>query len=145
METADRLLSLRQCYEDYMNDRRAMLQEGGAFQGVSRFFTGPPAGERMIAKRFLQQVEEWLAQLDREDAGLVTEVVGYMLLDAQGFDYNSQLMFQAAEPYTLPLIGCLSREDAARLLRGYAARYPKRRQLLPKQEEVLNALVRAAG
>ena len=101
METADRLLSLRQCYEDYMNDRRAMLQEGGAFQGVSRFFTGPPAGERMIAKRFLQQVEEWLAQLDRE--------------------------------------------DAARLLRGNAARYPKRRQLLPKQEEVLNALVRAAG
>ena len=60
METADRLLSLRQCYEDYINDRRAMLQEGGAFQGVSRFFTGPPAGERVIAKRFLQQVEEWL-------------------------------------------------------------------------------------
>lgn len=145
MELTDRLQPLRQCYEDYMNDRRAMLQEGGAFQGVSRFFTGPPAGERMIAKRFLQQVEEWLAQLDRKDASLVAEVVSYMLLDTQGFDYNSQLMFQAAEPYVLPLIGCLSREDAARILRGYAGSYPKRRQLLPKQEEVLNALVRAAG
>ena len=117
MELTDRLQPLRQCYEDYMNDRRAMLQEGGAFQGVSRFFTGPPAGERMIAKRFLQQVEEWLAQLDRKDASLVAEVVSYMLLDTQGFDYNSQLMFQAAEPYVLPLIGCLSREDAARILR----------------------------
>ena len=145
MEAIDRLPALRRCYEDYMDDRRAMLREGGAFQGVSRFFTGPPAGERMMAKRFLQQVEEWVAQLGLEDAGLVADAVRYMLLEAQGFDYNSQLMFQAAEPYVLPLIGGLSREDAAQILRGYTARYPKRRQMLPKQLEVLDALVRAAG
>jgi len=144
MELSDGLQSLRQCYEEYLDDRRLMLREGGAFQGISRFFTGPPAGERVIAKRFLQQLETCVAQLSQADTALAAEAVEFMLLGAKGFDHNSQLMFQAAESYVLPLLDALSQEDAARILRGYTARYPKRRQMMPKQTEVLDALMRAA-
>lgn len=144
MEWSDQLQPLRQCYEEYLEERQMILQDGGPFQGVARLFTGPPAGERMSAKRFIQRLEECLAQLDREDAGLVAQAVEYMLLEAEGTDQNSKLMFQAAESCALPLLDALAREDAARLLKGYIKRYPKRRQLLPKQREVMAGLSRAA-
>ncbi len=144
MELSDGLQSLRQCYEEYLDDRRLMLREGGAFQGISRFFTGPPAGERVIAKRFLQRLEACVAQLDGADAALAAEAAEFMLLNTKGFDHNSQLMFQAAEYYALPLLDTLAPGDAARILLGYTARYPKRKLLMPKQLEVLDALVRAA-
>lgn len=144
MQLCHALQPLAQCYEEYLDDRRLMLQVGGAFQGVSRFFTGPPAGERVMAQRFLQRLEACLAQLPRDDPALAAQAVEFMLLEDMSFDYNSRLMFQAAESYALPLVNVLSQEDARRLLRGYTARYPKRKLLLPKQEQVLDALMRAA-
>lgn len=139
------LLALRRCYEEYLEERELLLQAGGAFQGVSRFFTGPPAGERLMARRFLQRLAQCVEQLPPEGADAVVQGAEYMLLSVHRCDYNSQLMFQAAESYALPLIPRLEREDAARLLRGYRARYPKPRMLMPKQREVLSALERAAG
>lgn len=145
MEGADRLEALRQCYAEYLDERRMLLQAGGAFQGVSRFFTGPPAGERVMAQRFLRQLEGCVAQLaETGEAELAALAAAFMLLEAEGFDYNSQLMFQAAESYCLPLLAVLAPADARRLLAGYTARYPKRKLLLPRQEQVLAALLRAA-
>ena len=145
MEGSERLEALRQCYAEYLEERRMLLQAGGAFQGISRFFTGPPAGERVMAQRFLRQLEGCVAQLaETGETELAAQAAAFMLLEAEGFDYNSQLMFQAAESYCLPLLSVPDPADAKRLLSGYTARYPKRKLLLPKQEQVLAALTQAA-
>ena len=144
MEQQEQLDTLRQCYESYLEDCLQRQKDAGALNGLTRLLAGPAPHARRAVDKFFQQVQAAVAALDRTDGQLAAQAAEYMLLTVEGLNDESRLALQAAEGLTLTFLELLAQEDAARILAGYTARYPKRRMLLPKQREVLAALEKAA-
>ena len=74
------------------------------------------------------------------DPGPAAPAVRFMILGAEGPDSASDLMMTAAQGLAIPLVAHLSDRDRADILAAFRARYPKKRMLTPKQEELLKAL-----
>lgn len=144
MDREEQFAALRQCYEDYLDGCRQRAQVSGPMRSLTRLLTGSSAMDRYAMNQFFTALQTLMEDLDHEDPQLAALVSEYMLLTAEGYDSESRLAFQAAESLTLGLLNQLTQENAARILAGYTARYPRRRFLLPKQKEVLAALERAA-
>ena len=144
MDREEQFAALRQCYEDYLDGCRQRAQVSGPMRSLTRLLTGSSAMDRYAMNQFFTALQTLMEDLDREDPQLAALATEYMLLTAEGYDSEPRLAFQAAESLTLGLLNQLTQENAARILAGYTARYPRRRFLLPKQKEVLAALERAA-
>ena len=135
---ADRLKGL---YADYLA-AYADMDRPTALERLIR--GGPDQAERRSVTDFYAAVEAAASELREAltpaDSPLAAEVIRFMILEAQGPDSTSQLTFAAAQALAIPLIGVLTPEEAAALLAGYTARYPKQRLLTPRQKELLRAL-----
>lgn len=132
-------------YQEYLADYAHRLEEAGPTRGLQKFLVGnASATDRKADNLFFKTAEQAVAALSDADGDTAFQAARFMLLESEGFDPSSTLMMEAVQGLSIPLIGRLSREDAATLYAGYAARYPKRRMLSPKQREVLAALERQA-
>lgn len=145
MADQERLGALTGLYQEYLADYAHRLEEAGPTRGLQKFLVGnTSATDRKADNHFFKTAEQAVAALSDADGDTAFQAARFMLLESEGFDPSSTLMMEAVQGLALPLIGRLSREDAATLYDGYLARYPKRRMRTPKQQEVFTALERQA-
>lgn len=144
------LAVLRAVYGAYLEDYDQRVAESGPFRGLQKFLLGaPPAADRRADAAFYQSVERAVAELEAalgpEDGETAVRAARLMLLEADGGDAASRLMMEAAQALAIPLLAHVPPAEAAGLLEGYLARYPKKRMLAPRQRELLAELEKRAG
>jgi len=135
------LSALRQLYDDFLTnyadaDRPGYLER--LLQG------GPSKSERKTITDFYAAVESTVqtlcAELTAADGDLAAQAVRFLIIEAEGDDPSTRLTVAATQALAIPLLDFLSPGDAADLLAAYTARYPKKRMLTPRQEDLLKAL-----
>lgn len=142
-----------------MNKSTALIQESlERYQNaIDRLVAGMRPGDGILGfgndpKRapyhmdFYRDVEQVVRRLEHGEwpEDQPEETVEFLLTMGENFgDRLTQPMMEAAQGHVLPLIPQLTGEQAERLARSHADRYP-RRQRLPIQEKVLVALERRA-
>lgn len=140
------LESLTALYRDYLDAYAQRVVDNGPLHGLHKFLLGNSTpNDRKADNAFYQAVEQAVAALSDADEVTTARAVRYMILEAEGADDTSRLMIEAAQGLAIPLADKLPGEEAASILAGYKARYPKKRMLSPRQRELLAALEQAAN
>lgn len=142
MELIDAFSALRQRYDRYLDDYEQTVRGQSSIRGLEKLLRGKPSRqEEQAILDFYREVEQVVAVLVAQaDPVLAARAVRFMLLDAQGWNMNSQLTVEAAQPLAIPLVALLPPADAAQILAAYKEKYPKRRNLAPRQCDLLRAL-----
>lgn len=141
-----RLDDLTALYRDYLEGYAQRLEAAGPLRGLHKFLLGNSTpNDRKADKAFYQAVEQASAALSNADEDTIVQAVRYMTLEAEGADDSSRLMIEAAQGLAIPLVDKLPGGEAAAILAGYKARYPKKRMLSPRQRELLAALERKSN
>lgn len=147
MSAPAELTSLLALYQDYLSDYADRVVSNGPFHGLHKFLLGSSTpADRKADNAFYQAVEGAVAALIPALSGpgdpVAARAVRYMILEADGPDESSRLMFEAAQALAIPLLEHLTAEDRAAILADYQARYPKKRMLSPRQRELLQELAK---
>jgi hypothetical protein len=147
MSAQQKLDDLLCVYRDYLDSYDQRVVDNGPFRGLQKFLMGgAPVADRKADQAFYYQVEKAVGELSNAltegDGEVAARAVRFMALEAQGRDNSSQLMLEAAQALAIPLVGALSPQDRASILTEYQARYPKRRMLTPRQQELVSFLER---
>ena len=144
MDGWEQLAALRAVYDGYLEEYRQRLIDNGPFHGLHKFLLGnAPASDRKADNAFFKAVQQAVGELEQAlsgDPGPAATAVRFLILEAEGPDSASDLMMTAAQGLAIPLVAHLSDRDRADILAAFRARYPKKRMLTPKQEELLKAL-----
>ena len=145
MGAAEQLDALRWAYQNYLTAYAQRVIDNGAFHGLHKFLLGnSTSGDRKADTGFYYGVEKTVEELRRsltEDDGHIAEAaVRLMALEAEGSDPSSTLMIEATHALAIPLLPHLSPSAPAAIAREFKARYPKKRQRSPRQNELLAAL-----
>lgn len=142
MELIDAFSALRQRYDRYLDDYEQTVRGQSSIRGLEKLLRGKPSRqEEQAILDFYREVEQVVAVLVAQaDPVLAARAVRFMLLDAQGWNMNSQLTVEAAQPLAIPLVALLPPADAAQILAAYKEKYSKRRNLAPRQCDLLRAL-----
>lgn len=145
MGAAEQLDALRWAYQDYMTAYAQRVVDNGVLHGLHKFLLGNSTpSDRKADTGFYYGVEKTVEELCRsltEDDGHIAEAaVRLMVLEAEGSDPSSTLMIEATQALAIPLLPHLSPSARAEIAREYEARYPKKRQRAPRQNELLAAL-----
>lgn len=137
--------ALREVYRAYLESYEQRVIDNGPFHGLQKFLLGnSPAADRKADAAFYSQVEQAVARLTavlREtDGPVAAQAVRCIALDTEGTDPSSRLMIEATQALAIPLLPWLADADRVAILEAYKARYPKKRMLSPRQQELLAAL-----
>ena len=145
MDAQAALSALVQLYADFMEDY-AQADRPGWLERLLQ--GGPSRAERKTIADFYDAVQSAVetlrAELTPADSGVAARAVRFLILDAEGNDPSTRLTVAATQALAIPLLDHVSPSEAAELLAGYQARYPKKRLLTPRQAELLTALERSA-
>jgi len=141
MDPRDAFSALRQLYGEFLADY-AQADRPGWLERVLQ--GGPSKSERKTITDFYSAVEGAVQRLTSclapGNERLAAQAIRFMIIDAEGDDSSTQLTIMATQALAIPLLEFVSAEDAAELLAAYQARYPKKRMLTPRQEDLLKAL-----
>ena len=141
MDAQSAFAHLRQLYAGFMEDY-AQADRPGYLERLLQ--GGPSRAERKTITDFYAAVEagvgDLLAQLTPADGDLAARAVRFLILEADGNDSSTRLTVAATQALAIPLLDHVSPADAAELLAAYKYRYPKKRMLTPRQEDLLKAL-----
>ena len=141
MDAQAALAALVQLYTDFMEDYAQADRPGW----LDRLLQGGPSkAEQKTITDFYDAVQSAVEALQAEltpaNSGLAARDVRFLILEADGNDPSTRLTVAATQALAIPLLDHVSPSDAAELLSGYKARYPKKRLLTPRQLDLLHAL-----
>lgn len=141
MDSLAAFAALQRLYADFLSDY-ADADHPGWLERLLQ--GGPTKSERRTITDFYsaveQAVQELISGMTAGDGSLAEEVIRFMIIEAEGGDSSTQLTFAATQALAVPLLDLVSPAAAARLLADYQTRYPKKRMLTPRQEDLLKAL-----
>lgn len=131
-------------YEKYLENMcEAASDEARHLSGLSRMFTGKRSKTEELLPEFDAEVETELnRQFERQSSSAEVREQADWMLDQVSANRNEPRLkyaLMAVQRHLIPLISCLSREDAAFLAQKFEAVIP-RRERFPVQKELIKKL-----
>ena len=131
-------------YENYLEEmRRAALADARHFGGLSKILTGKQGRAAELLPVFDARLENEIKLLfgQQSSSGEVRELAEWMLERIEDSRYEPRLKYSlmAVQRHLLPLIGCLSGEDAAVLKEKFETVIP-RQERFPVQKNLISKL-----
>lgn len=139
------LKQLQMRYGRYVEEAAAVAEKAPAMAGFLGFGSDPRNDPCHV--RFYEDVGQWVQDFCAagSDADGAYRAVHWMLTAAAAHrDEPSYGFLYAAQGHCKELIGCLSREHCAELMKLYDALYPRRNRM-PVQQEIYKLLRKGAG
>jgi hypothetical protein len=131
-------------YENYLEEMSAAeAADAHHLGGLSRMFTGKQSDKQALLPVFDSKLAAELNRLfgQDSDSAEVCELAEWMQEQVTAYRSNPSVKysFMAVQRHLIPLVGCLSSEDAAVLLKEYETAIPKRERF-PIHTELLSKL-----
>ena len=131
-------------YENYLEEmRRAALSDARHFGGLSKILTGKQGRAAELLPVFDARLENEIKLLfgQQSSSGEVRELAEWMLERVEDSRDEPRLKYSlmAVQRHLLPLISCLSGEDAAVLKEKFETVIP-RRERFPVQKNLISRL-----
>jgi len=131
-------------YENYLEEiRRAALEDARHFGGLSKILTGKQGRAAELLPVFDARLESEIKLLfgQQSSSEEVRELAEWMLgqLEENGNEPRLKYSLMAVQRHLLPLISCLSGEDAAVLKKKFETVIP-RRERFPVQNNLIGKL-----